>query len=281
MACNICHKNFPQDSDLINHMQTLHNLYKCEFCNYCTKQKQHLKRHKLNIHSNSVKCNHCNKKFSSNELLSEHIQSFHQPLTCNICDFYTRNKNSLLRHIKEKHDNHSTHEMKRNSEHNYQDTNSVKRYKSLNHQNEDNASTALDYDMNQVEKEPFIEASQNNGKDSDTTILKINNSFPFSNTCWNNLLIEYRVKLLTVNPITIEKGKSKIVYTNCMIEEDPEYFMFLKPNKDLNLVFEERFILPQKQTVIVTLTNTSEEVKIIPEQFCVGYLIVSHQKTTK
>ena len=99
-------------------------------------------------------------------------------------------------------------------------------------------------------------------------MLKINSSFPTINDSWNQSLIEYRVKLLTVEPITIKEGESKMVLTNCMIEEDCELSMYLKANPDLNLVFEERFLFPLKQTVAVKLSNVDAKLKKIPEFFC-------------
>ena len=73
--------------------------------------------------------------------------------------------------------------------------------------------------------------------------MNINNSFPsIQNEGLSKSLIEYRVKLLTLEALTFKGGESKVVFTNCVIEEDVEYCMYLKPNPDLNLVCEERFI---------------------------------------
>lgn len=267
-------------------METAHKLFKCDLCKYHTKQKQHLRRHKLNKHSlNIVKCDHCNRKFSSKDLLNEHIEIDHKPLSCCFCDFYARNRQALMKHINEKHNIQSVHVMKRKTSKNDQEETSFKRSKSSNQpidiqQNEDNMSSSLtsdnDMNCNQVEDEPNVGASHNNSQDSDS-MLKINNSFPnINNHCAH--LVEYRVKLLTVEATTLCRGESKVVNTNCQIEDDLKLCMYLKANKELNLLFQEVFILPQKQTVTVTLTNIDEEVKIIPEQFCVGYLIITHPK---
>ena len=107
-------------------------------------------------------------------------------------------------------------------------------------------------------------------------ILKIDNSFPMINRGWSKSLVEYRVKLLTLDPITFKAGESKMVTTNCVIDEDRELSMYVKSNPDLGLVCEEKFILPQKQTVSVKLSNVDGKVKKIPAYFCVGYLIISY-----
>ena len=281
MECNICFKHFTQESDLINHMETIHNVFKCNSCKYYTKQKGHLRRHELNKHSGFVKCNHCNRKFSSKEMLNEHIDRDHQPLSCHFCDFYTRNRQSFLRHIKKMHNSQSTHVMKRNTTKNDPE----KIFNSSNHQIdiqqiEDNTrSTSFsknDIIYNQVQEESFVRTPENKRQDFDD-MLKINSSFPNINNHWSQL-VEYRVKLLTVAPTLLHKGECKDVATNCVIEDDLKLCMHLKKNKELNLLFEEVFIIPQKQTVTVKLTNIDEEVKIIPVHFCVGYLIVTHPK---
>ena len=282
MQCCICENHFTQESDLIIHMETIHNLYKCDRCNYYTKQKQHLKRHKINKHSDYVKCNHCNRKFESKELLNDHIESDHQPLSCHFCDFYTRNRKALMRHIKEKHDSHSKYERKRNTPKVDQEENLVKRFKFSNHQkdiqqNEDDISSPLTSDnginCSQVEEEP-CGASLNNSQDTDS-LFKINKSFPIINKHWSQL-VEYRVKLLNVESTTLGHGECKVVDTNCMIEDNLNICIYLKRNKELKLLLEEIFITPKKQTVTVKLTNIDEEVKKIPKNFCVGYLIITN-----
>ena len=106
--------------------------------------------------------------------------------------------------------------------------------------------------------------------------MNIDNSFPLiQNNGWTKSLIEYRVKLLTPEAITFKGGESKVVLTNCTIEEDVELCMYLKMNPDLNLVCEERFIPATKQTIAVKLSNLDGKVKKIPELFCIGYLIIS------
>lgn len=107
-------------------------------------------------------------------------------------------------------------------------------------------------------------------------IIKINDSFPMINKGWSRSLIEYRVKLLTLKPITFKGGETLLVSTNCTIEEDRDLCMYLKANPDLNLVCEERFIAPQKQTINVKLSNLDAKVKKIPLNFCVGYLIITY-----
>ena len=97
MECKICQRQFTQESDLRNHLEIHHDLFKCEYCEYLTKRKQDLKRHKLAKHSNFVKCQHCNCKFSSKEHLTDHENSEHQLLSCQFCNFTTKNKNNLER----------------------------------------------------------------------------------------------------------------------------------------------------------------------------------------
>lgn len=111
---------------------------------------------------------------------------------------------------------------------------------------------------------------------SDMGLLKIDQSFPMINKGWSKSLIEYRIKLLTLEPITFKGGESKVVPTNCIIEEDRELSMYLKANPDLNLACEERFIFPQKQTLTVKLSNLDGKVKKIPTHFCIGYLIITY-----
>ena len=107
-------------------------------------------------------------------------------------------------------------------------------------------------------------------------ILKIDSSFPMINKGWSQSLIEYRVKLLTLEPLTFKGGECKMVSTNCTIEEDRKLSMYVKSNPDLNLVCEERFIPPQKQAIQVKLSNLDGKVKKIPAHFCIGYLILSY-----
>ena len=109
-----------------------------------------------------------------------------------------------------------------------------------------------------------------------TFFMNIDKSFPIiQNNGWAKSLIEYRVKLLTPEAITFKGGESKVIFTNCIIEEDVELCMYLKSNPDLDIVCEERFISSTKQNIAVKLSNLDGKVKKVPELFCIGYLIIS------
>ena len=150
MECKICQRQFTQESDLRNHLEIHHDLFKCEYCEYLTKRKQDLKRHKLAKHSNFVKCQHCNCKFSSKEHLTDHENSEHQLLSCQFCNFTTKNKNNLPTHILMKHKAQSNQDRKRSNT-NTNNQESAKKFKVDDSQEN---SSENDRNQNLVQDEP-------------------------------------------------------------------------------------------------------------------------------
>ena len=142
--CNLCKTAFTSSRLLHNHLSTTHSDYKypCEICGKKFKRKEHLESH-MNSHSDArlYKCQLCDKTYKNKASLSLHNRShtgekvvceicqrpFRDPgdlrkhynihsetkmFQCDICGTSFRSKNTLLRHIKNKHSKTSMIERK-------------------------------------------------------------------------------------------------------------------------------------------------------------------------
>ena len=138
-TCKLCKKTFPQEAILIRHVQSVHegvcyfcdecdrsfsllgslNTHKttihgtgknkkqkihmtlfCEQCNFETSEKTELKRHVLEIHRNSLKCEMCDAEFPKEDKLEAHRKNKHDNVTynCDACTFRTKFSRELKEH---------------------------------------------------------------------------------------------------------------------------------------------------------------------------------------
>ena len=61
--CDICHIKFNTELDLYQHRESVHKLFSCDYanCDYTSKRRHDVKKHKISQHSGHVKCSHCNR----------------------------------------------------------------------------------------------------------------------------------------------------------------------------------------------------------------------------
>jgi hypothetical protein len=84
-------------------------MFKCDKCEYETKNKHDLKRHIKSIHDKikDFKCNKCEYKCSNNNDLKEHTKRIHDKIKdnkCDKCEYTCLKKSHLKQHIKYVHD---------------------------------------------------------------------------------------------------------------------------------------------------------------------------------
>jgi len=86
--------------------------YSCNFCDYQTKKRQHLKKHQESIHE-GIKhpCDQCDYKATAQSSLKRHKQTKHEGIKysynlypCDQCPYKATTKSSLKRHKKTKHE---------------------------------------------------------------------------------------------------------------------------------------------------------------------------------
>ena len=110
VKCELCDKKLSSQSALKQHVELTHErvdtMYFCDICNYQFRWKGHLKRHKLDIHVTEVKCELCDKTFSSKKF-KQHIKSRHEKVLimhpCDICNYQSKQKGHLKRHKLARH----------------------------------------------------------------------------------------------------------------------------------------------------------------------------------
>lgn len=83
-------------------------MFKCDQCNYVSKQKNNLTRHVQNVHLklSPFACTQCDAEFKQRSNLKQHMLSVHKkekPFTCPECNFKCSFKQVLQRHINCKH----------------------------------------------------------------------------------------------------------------------------------------------------------------------------------
>jgi KRAB domain-containing zinc finger protein len=103
--CDHCDKGFSQNSSLTDHIKCVHEKmtrYKCELCDYSSYTRQKLAVH-LSVHGQTKKimCDHCDKGFSQNGNLKEHIKRVHKKMTrysCELCPYTSYTKREMSKH---------------------------------------------------------------------------------------------------------------------------------------------------------------------------------------
>lgn len=138
--CPICHKVYPQQKRLTQHMKThsaekphmcdkcgksfkkrytfkMHLLthiqslgdskFKCEFCDFTCDNKKQLLNHQLS-HTNDrpFKCDYCKYTTAKEEFLVSHMAIKHtgeKPFSCNMCHFMTKHRKNLRLHVQCRH----------------------------------------------------------------------------------------------------------------------------------------------------------------------------------
>ena len=126
--CNKCEKNFGRKDKLVRHKRSVHglvnfdldavdvlkvneNIYSCKVCSisFSGDDARYRVIHHLANKCNEGKkydCDTCNKSFSNVSNLNQHKRHSHvtvDVIKCESCDFITKHKQSLLRHIRRKH----------------------------------------------------------------------------------------------------------------------------------------------------------------------------------
>ena len=105
--CTDCDYETRSKRDLNTHLKVhQQNLFQCIFCNYTTSRNANLKRHILNVHSDSAKfcCDECDKQFSRESSLSYHKEAKHSSkIKCELCDKDFETRRNLEKHILDQH----------------------------------------------------------------------------------------------------------------------------------------------------------------------------------
>ena len=107
-SCEFCQKNFGAKSALKRHVNSVHNGFKCEICGQNYSEEHRLIRHK-EIHQdpNSWHCELCNKPFDCEAHLKTHISGVHEGIKNFKCEFcgkkFSRNV-ALIKHINKNHE---------------------------------------------------------------------------------------------------------------------------------------------------------------------------------
>ena len=104
--CELCDFETTSKKDFCKHKKVHEsNLKHCLFCTYTTQDSSNLKKHILNVHSDSkFSCNLCDKKFSRESSLSNHKEKSHSSkLKCDYCEKEYVCKKNLDKHILKDH----------------------------------------------------------------------------------------------------------------------------------------------------------------------------------
>lgn len=105
--------------------------------------------------------------------------------------------------------------------------------------------------------------------------LVINSSFPPRASRNVQSLLEYRVQLMSKFPFTLKSGESLMIETSCFIQEDVQGCMYIKANPNIPLVCEEHYVKCENHNIFLKMYNFTENTVKIPQNVCVGYLIIS------
>ncbi|XP_033210169.1 zinc finger Y-chromosomal protein-like [Belonocnema kinseyi] len=110
-SCDICSRSYIWPSDLSRHKRLAHASlipqFACDICVYKTNQKRNLFKHISARHSQAFnlrhKCDKCSRSYRSSCGLSEHKRLEHAAVIpqffCDVCEYKTKRKNMLSRHI--------------------------------------------------------------------------------------------------------------------------------------------------------------------------------------
>ena len=83
LKCDKCELKFSYRKDVKRHINSFHEEnqkeYKCEFCNYSSKWKHHLRGHNDTIHLGlTFECKNCKYKGHTKRMLKEHTRIVHE-----------------------------------------------------------------------------------------------------------------------------------------------------------------------------------------------------------
>ena len=105
--CPVCHKEYFKLDVMKEHLQVkhgegIHEKHHCEFCEYYTYRKSHLRLHKC--YRKIKECIHCSFKADTSNKMKIHVQKEHTSnpakISCDFCEFTTFIKGSMARHLK-------------------------------------------------------------------------------------------------------------------------------------------------------------------------------------
>ena len=107
--CPVCHKEYLKQSVMKEHLQVKHGegnheKHQCEFCEFFTYRKSHLRMH-ICYRKDKIKiCPHCPFKSIYYGMMKVHIQREHTKnptkFSCKNCEFTTFRKGTLTKHQK-------------------------------------------------------------------------------------------------------------------------------------------------------------------------------------
>ncbi|XP_033231831.1 zinc finger protein 682-like [Belonocnema kinseyi] len=113
--CDKCSRSYNWLKDLIRHKNLVHAVVKpqfiCDFCGYESNMKRPLVRHMISRHlpisKSRHKCDKCSRSYGSSDSLYQHKRLEHAAVipqfTCDFCDFISKRKQDLSKHINSKH----------------------------------------------------------------------------------------------------------------------------------------------------------------------------------
>ena len=110
--CNVCEYDTQLIQKIRHHMKTRHERrFKCEHCEYASKQKSHVQLHMVSKHTGlRYNCDKCNFQTAHKKNVERHMESKHatdkknKKYMCDICDFKTFIDRNLRIHKRKAHD---------------------------------------------------------------------------------------------------------------------------------------------------------------------------------
>ena len=109
-ACYTCNLIFKGNKDKNEHIResNCQEGYRCPKCGKDSKDFHTLQKHIHGVHSQTVRCDQCDKTYRSEDLLNQHISQVHEgqakKLICDICSKGFNRKYALDNHIKRIHE---------------------------------------------------------------------------------------------------------------------------------------------------------------------------------
>ena len=112
--CTLCGKSLTSSSSFKNHVDSIHLniIHSCSECDFKTKEKVTLEKHRKGVHLNLTisqrqpkKCDQCNFWSKSSTQLKCHRENIHFGITykCDFCEHVSSDKYRKNEHIKKKH----------------------------------------------------------------------------------------------------------------------------------------------------------------------------------
>jgi hypothetical protein len=128
--CKICKNKFKSKQELDGHFSAIHEINKphqCSLCDYRTARCFDLTKHVRRVHEKTAKvkkiqCLHCEKIFTINFTMLQHVKTHHEGLKehgCTICRKKFTSKTGLKKHISAVHEGKKPYQCEwlRNSSH--------------------------------------------------------------------------------------------------------------------------------------------------------------------